>query len=108
MSTASSGCAGRAVEDLPVEISADHKPFDQRDMIFSFTTGEKLPDRMPERAEFGRPLAAIEQAYPEFVLEDLHLLTDRRVRDAHYIGRGHERALFGNGDECFEAADGHG
>lgn len=42
---------GKVIDDLPVEISDDYKPFDQRNMVFSMTTSRILPDRFPEKTK---------------------------------------------------------
>jgi epoxyqueuosine reductase len=42
---------GRPLDDVPNEISADYKPFDQRQMVFTFIRSKKLQQKYPERVE---------------------------------------------------------
>ncbi len=48
--SASTGCAGRVVPDIPNKVRDDYKPFDQRGLVFSLTSKHSaLPEKMPER-----------------------------------------------------------
>jgi len=42
---------GKVLADVPNELSADYKPFDQRQMIFTFVTSPKLQVQNPERVQ---------------------------------------------------------
>ncbi len=54
----SSGCAGRAVDDMPTEIRDDVKPIDQRDLMFSMVASPALAKRHPERVKAWEAAAA--------------------------------------------------
>jgi epoxyqueuosine reductase len=43
--------SGKPLDDVPNEISDDYKPFDQRQMVFTFIRSKKLQEQYPERVQ---------------------------------------------------------